>query len=41
MLFVYFLCLGHFLGENTVLDVMKSKGYDVSHVEPGEELDLG
>jgi len=29
---------GHFVGENTILDIVRNSGFTVEHVEPGDEL---
>ena len=30
---------GHFVGENTIVDVVREAGFNVEHVQPGDDLD--
>lgn len=30
---------GHFVGENTIVDVVRNAGFNVEHVQPGDDLD--
>ena len=30
---------GHFVGENTIVDVVRNAGFTVEHVQPGDDLE--
>ncbi|KAJ4919313.1 hypothetical protein JOQ06_025882 [Pogonophryne albipinna] len=36
--FVFFLVAGHFLGNNTVIDVLRRQGYEVEHTPAGQPI---
>lgn len=35
---IIFLTLGHFMGNNTVLDVLRREGYEVEHAPAGRPI---
>lgn len=38
LIVIYFIFSGHFLGNNTVIDRLRAKGFDVDHTHPEAEI---